>query len=258
VTAAIITPAVLEWAERVRPGARVANCTVRPLSGGNVARYVEQVTLHLTGSHDPLELVRKEAPAHEIAGLRAAQALRPQATAIPELVAWGTDWLITPLAPGAPLAWGDPVPASLFDTLAALHTRYHGGTGLSAVIPRVTPAWWQALCREWADRQLGENAARHPPATTTRARALIGQAADSPAASAVLTELTPTLLHGDVHPGNVLADDGRATLIDWGSSRIGPARLPERVAAGRTSAEDVKNCGRRSRRQTSIRPPPQP
>jgi aminoglycoside phosphotransferase (APT) family kinase protein len=35
----------------------------------------------------------------------------------------------------------------------------------------------------------------------------------------------PTLLHGDVHPGNVLVDAGRATLIDWGSARIGPAAL---------------------------------
>jgi hypothetical protein len=128
VTAGIISPAVLEWAERVKPGARVASCTVRPLSGGNVARHVEQVTLHLAGSHDPLELVRKEAPAHEIAGLRAAQALRPEATAISELVAWGADWLITPLAPGAPLSWGDAVPANLFDTLAALHARYHRGS----------------------------------------------------------------------------------------------------------------------------------
>src|SRR5262245_33316323 len=49
------------------------------------------------------------APAHEIAGLRAAQAVRRQATTVPELVAWGGDWLITPLAPGSPLAWGDAV-----------------------------------------------------------------------------------------------------------------------------------------------------
>jgi hypothetical protein len=44
--------------------------------------------------------------------------------AIPELVAWGSDWLITPLAPGAPLDWGGAVPAGLFDALAALHARY--------------------------------------------------------------------------------------------------------------------------------------
>jgi thiamine kinase-like enzyme len=41
----------------------------------------------------------------------------------------------------------------------------------------------------------------------------------------VLAELTPTLLHGDVHPGNVIADADQATLIDWGSCRIGPAAL---------------------------------
>src|SRR5712671_4065194 len=105
VTGDILTPAVMEWAGRTAPGARVA--------GGAVARRVDQVTLHLTGHHDPLELVRKQAPAREMAGLRAAQAIRRQTTAIPELVAWGSDWLITPLAPGSPLAWGDAVPANL-------------------------------------------------------------------------------------------------------------------------------------------------
>ncbi len=70
-TGGIITPAVLDWAGRTAPGARVASCTVRALAGGNVAR-------------------------------RDAQAVRPDATAIPELVAWATGWLITPLAPGAP------------------------------------------------------------------------------------------------------------------------------------------------------------
>jgi hypothetical protein len=223
--AGVITPAVLEWAERIKPGARVASCTVHPLTGGNVARRVEQVTLHLTGNHDPLELVRKQAPAHEIAGLRAAQALRPEATAIPELVAWGADWLITPLAPGSPLAWGDAAPANLFDSLAGLHARYHDGAGLSTAIPRVTPAWWHALCREWVDPPLRELAGRHPPETIARARALIDQATTRPSVSAVLNELTPTLLHGDVHPGNVFVNEGRAMLIDWGSSRIGPAAL---------------------------------
>ncbi len=123
-TSEIVTPAVLAWVDRAVPGARVARCELRPLDGGAVARRVDQVTLHLAGRRDPVELVRKQAPAHEIAGLRAAQAVRPDAAAIPELVAWGSDWLITPLAPGAPLDWGDPVPAALFDALAALHARY--------------------------------------------------------------------------------------------------------------------------------------
>jgi hypothetical protein len=262
VTSDIVTPAVLAWVERTVPGARVAGCELRPLDGGAVARRVDQVTLYLAGRRDPVELVRKQAPAHEIAGLRAAQAVRADAAAIPELVAWGSDWLITPLAPGAPLGWGETAPAALFDALAALHARYHhardhhardpdhhardpgardpgardhgardhhardyGAPGLSAAIPRVTPTWWQALCQEWVDPQLREYAARHPPETTARARELVSRVAVLPAASALLASLPPTLLHGDVHPGNVLVQAGRATLIDWGSSRIGPAAL---------------------------------
>ena len=228
---ALLTPAVLEWVERVAPGARVIGCEVRPLAGGAVARWVEQVTLHLAGERDRLELVRKDAPALEIAGLRAAQAVRPETTArpestvIPELVAWGTGWLITPLAPGSPLAWGEPVPADVIDALAVLHARYGAGAGLPAAIPRVTPAWWLSLCREWVDPRLREHAARHPAETTTRARALISRAADIPAASTVLARLTPTHVHGDVHPRKILVDGERATLIDWGSCRVGPAAL---------------------------------
>ncbi len=224
-TAGSITPAVLEWVGRIKPGASVARSTVRPLAGGAVARRVDRVTLHLTGNHGALELVRKEAPAHEIAGLRAAQAVQAEANAIPELVAWGNGWLMTPLAPGSPLARDCAIPANLYAALAVLHARYHGGAGLPAAIPRVTPAWWQALCREWVDPQLREHSARHPPGVTARARTLINSAADLPAVSAILAELTPTLLHGDVHPGNVLVSAGRATLIDWGSCRVGPAAL---------------------------------
>jgi hypothetical protein len=220
-----VTPAIREWAERGWPGAQVTGCTVRPLDGGAVADRVDQVTLHLSGGQGPLELVRKQAPAHEIAGLGAAQAARADTAAIPELVAWGSDWLVTPLAPGSPLAWGDPVPPGLLDALAALHARYHGDAGLPGAIPRVTPAWWQSLCRDWVDPGLREHADRHPPATTARARALVSRAAGLPGPSSVLPGLPATLLHGDVHPGNVLVYGDQATLIDWGSSRVGPAAL---------------------------------
>jgi Phosphotransferase enzyme family len=224
-TGGIVTPEVLDWAGRVRPGAGVADCTVRPLAGGAVARLVERMTLRLTDGGEPLELVRKDAPALEIAGLRAAQAVRREGGAIPELVASGDDWLITPLAPGSALDWGDAVPLNLFDTLAELHARYLGGTELPGVIPRVTPEWFQGLCLAWVEPRLHEYAARHPAVTMRRARALVGRAARLPAVAAVLGELPATLVHGDVHPGNVLADADRATLIDWGSSRVGPAAL---------------------------------
>lgn len=219
-----MTAAVLAWAARVSPGAQVTGCTVRPMAGGAVADRVDQVTLHLTGGRGALDLVRKEAPALEIAGLRAAQAVRPEATAVPELVAWGTDWLMTPLAPGSALEPDGAMPGNLTDSLARLHARYWGRDSLSPAIPRVNAAWWRSLCLDWVDPRLREHADRHPRQTVARARALIARAADVPAAS-VLGQLTPTLIHGDVHPGNVLVDSGRATLIDWGSARVGPAAL---------------------------------
>jgi hypothetical protein len=224
VDAVIADPAVRDWIARVAPGARVAECTVSPLTGGSVARSVEQLTLDLADGRGRLELVRKDAPAFEIAGLRAAQRARgPNASALPELVACGPDWLITPLAPGSPLDWGEPVPENLFDSLAALHARYQGGSGLPAVIPRIDVAWWASLCQGWVSPRLTEYAVRHPADTTARARALIRRAATLPAVSALLARLPATLLHGDVHPGNVLVDGDRATLIDWGSCRVGAA-----------------------------------
>jgi hypothetical protein len=243
VTAEGVTPAVAAWAERTAPGARVTGCTASPLAGGSVASWVERMTLHLAGDRGPLELVRKEASAHEIAGLGAAQAARGEGTAIPELVAYGDDWLIIPFAPGVPLDWGGPVPSNLFDSLAALHARYHGEAALPAAIPRITPAWWQALCLDWVDPRLAEPAGRHPAATTTRARTLVGRAAGHPAGAAVLARLTPTLVHGDVHPGNVLADAGRATLIDWGGSRVGPAALDLANLVTEDSADVARYAG---------------
>ena len=224
-TGGIVTPAVLEWVGRVRPGAVVAQCTVRPLAGGAVARRVERVTLHLTDGGEPLELVRKDAPGLEIAGLRAAQAIRRAGGAIPELVACGDGWLITTLAPGSALDWGDAVPANLFDTLAELHARYLGDASLPGVIPRVTADWFRGLCLGWVEPRLREHAGRHPAETMRRARALVGRAARLPAVAAVLAELPATLVHGDVHPGNVLVEAGQATLIDWGNSRVGPTAL---------------------------------
>jgi hypothetical protein len=172
-----------------------------------------------------------------------------EATAIPELVASGDGWLITPLAPGSALAAGAEVPANLFDSLARLHVRFLGDAGLAAVLPRVTPAWWRSLCLDWVEPQLGPQADRHPPGLMDRARDLVRHAAELPAAAAVLADLPATLLHGDVHSGNVVVDGDRATLIDWGSSRIGPAAL-DLANLGAADSAGVARYARTWRRLT--------
>jgi aminoglycoside phosphotransferase (APT) family kinase protein len=123
------------------------------------------------------------------------------------------------------LSWGDAVPNNLFESLAALHARYTGHPGLPAVIPRVVQAWWTSLGQDWVPPRLNDYAARHPADTTARAQALISRVARLPAVSATLERLPATLVHGDVHPGNVLVSADQATLIDWGSCRVGPAAL---------------------------------
>ena len=216
-------PAALRaWADR--QGA-VESWTVDALAGGAVSRRVERITLRIAGIE--VAVVRKNAFRHEVAGLRAAQAVRPAATAVPELIASGADadgpWLITRWYPGQPLPdRSAPVPAALFDSLARLHAHYRGGL---AGIPRVDGQWWAHLCRSWVLPALRAHAGRHPAATARRAAALVTAAADHPGVHRVLDRLEPTLLHGDVHPGNVIVDGDRAALIDWGSSRIGPAML---------------------------------
>ncbi|MEV2214955.1 phosphotransferase [Streptomyces sp. NPDC050997] len=202
------------------------------MPGGAVSGLVERITLHLSGGRriQEVQVVRKRAFPHEAGGLEAVQAIRPAATAVPELIAWGESakgaWLISPFLPGSPLPdRGAPVPANLFDSLARLHAHFHGATNVPAGMPRVDPQWWQQLCHDWVLPQIDRHRGRHPASTITRARVLINRVADHPAVGRTLPRLTPTLLHGDVHSGNVLIDGQHAWLIDWGSCRVGPAML---------------------------------
>jgi hypothetical protein len=61
--------------------------------------------------------------------------------------------------------------------------------------------------------------------------------------------LPDTLVHGDLHPGNVRADGRRHTIIDWGDAFVGhPAfdilRLTEQLPAGSAAALVADWCAR--------------
>jgi hypothetical protein len=226
--------ALLEWAVRTSGGAPVDRWTIEKLAGGAVSDLVERITLYpkSAGGRDlELSVVRKRALPHEIAGLQAAQAVRPAATSIPELITWGRDetgpWMITVSCPGEPLAgWSALVPSSLFQSLARLHAHYQGATSeLAAQIPRVDAAWWKELCLSWVLPRIAKNLTRVGTGPIARATALLTTVADHAAARGVLAGLKTTLLHGDVHPGNVIVSGEYAGLIDWGSARIGSAML---------------------------------
>ncbi len=225
---------LLAWARAKTGTARVVRWTAEPIAGGTVSDRVERITLYLEdddGAVRNVRVVGKHALPHEIAGLRLAQAVRPAAAAIPELIAWGSDpvgpWLVSEHRAGQSLRdRPSPVPAALFDSLARLHARYHAAVSELADIPRVDAGWWRHLCLSWVLPQVADARGEpHPAATRERAVQLVTAAADEVRVGSVLARLTPTLLHGDVHPSNVLVNGGDVSLIDWGSSRVGPAML---------------------------------
>ena len=190
----------------------------------------------------------------EIAGLRAAQAVRHETTAIPELVAWGSDWLVTPLAAGSPLAWGNAVPASLFDALPRCMPATTAPPA-SPAIPRVTPAWWQALCRNGSI--LGSaitppgtrgNHRTSPDAHRPRRRPRGGLRRAGRTAPDAPARRRP--------PRQRARARGRATLIDWGSSRAGPAALDLANLVTADSADVARYPGHGSSSPGGRRPPP--
>ncbi|MFD7816422.1 phosphotransferase family protein [Streptomyces sp. NPDC059785] len=226
-------PELSAWVARTTGGARVVRRTARPPAGGSVSGLVEAVTLHLSGGRDApgtVRVVRKRASAHEAAGLETAQAVRQRAPAVPELIARGEDadgtWLITPYLPGAPMPdRGTAAPDRLFVSPAHLHARFRGAERVPAGLPRVDPRWWRELCRQWVVPGLERQRAKLPGDTLARAVETAGRAALHPGVRRTSERLPRTLLHGDVHPGNVLVDGRRARPIDWDSCRVGPALL---------------------------------
>lgn len=199
-----------------------------------MADRVNEIRLHMegcpAGGNRVVRVVEKSAFRHEAEGLLAAQSARPAATAIPELVAAGENgtgwWVVTPFVVGVPLSRLDTAPPrNLFESLAYLHAGFHGASRVSDAIPRVNLHWWQRLCHGWVLPGVEQHRDRHPAAVIARAAALVGWVAEHPAVQTALAAQTPTLLHGDVHGGNIIVDGEHAWLIDWGSCRVGPAML---------------------------------
>jgi len=183
-----------------------------------------------SASRDPLTvcLVKKWTWQHEVLGLLAAQAVAGVAPAIPVLLERGEDehghWLITPFYVGNRGAKAS-IPPSVFESLALLHARYAKDWMDLSGIPVVDSDWWRDICLSYALPVVDKHAAGNPYPVLDRAKAVLTAAANDARIVEVLDRLPRTLLHGDVHPGNILVAADRSTLVDWGSSRIGPPML---------------------------------
>ena len=197
------------------------------MSGGTVAARIERIDITAateSGEQRTIAAVQKWTWPHEILGLRAAQVVRPGAAAIPPLLAEGTDergpWLIVPFYPGAKVTSAS-VPLSIFHSLAILHAAYaEHWTDLKG-IPVVDRGWWRDICLSYSLGAVVRQAARSPGPSLDRARSVLEAMADDDRIADVLDALPRSLLHGDVHTGNILVSNGDGVLVDWGSARIG-------------------------------------
>jgi aminoglycoside phosphotransferase (APT) family kinase protein len=218
----------------------------RQLLGGQVSPSVERV--HLTasihsGATHQIQVVAKRAQANEMAALQRIHSI-PGTTTFPELIGCGTDdsgpWIVTPYYCGAVSHRDAEPPAAVYADLARLHAEFLGETeALPDEFVRIDSAWCAAALTDFAASGVRSANELAPHPIYAKALSMLHDwAADR--RMLVGTELfPPTLLHADVHALNVIIPNhagDQPRLIDWGSSRIGPAMLDVALASDAHSA----------------------
>lgn len=196
------------------------------LDGGYVSSGVDLIEVALSDGAR-MRLVRKRTGRNEIHALRALRDIGLASHAVPHLVATGEDtagpWVLMPYYEGRQ---PQTVPFDVFDMLAQVHVRYLGGTDmrLSGIVP-IDAHWWRRMCIEVALPVIDRRHRTHPDPTLARAARALRDTRDDDHIVRAGEMLPSTLLHGDMHPGNVIVGPDGATVIDWGNARIGPAML---------------------------------
>jgi aminoglycoside phosphotransferase (APT) family kinase protein len=195
------------------------------------------------GADTEVVVVAKRASEAEIVALRAV-AQMPGPEAFTEVIGTGIDrhgpWVVTPFYPGQAQAWDAEPAEQVYESLARLHFRYRDTAAeLPAVLPRVDAAFCLGALTDFAPTGLARAQRAQPHPLYERALTRLAGWADDDRIYAGVRLFQPTLLHGDVYGSNILmpvADQGLPRLVDWGSTRIGPAMLDVALAADRQSA----------------------
>ena len=123
-------------------------------------------------------------------------------------------YLLMPKYPGVHGDFGDPVPEKILHTLAQIHYRF-----LDRQVD-LKPTDRDSLSRLF--QYTFADAGSYP----VNCRKKIEQIREAVETFATIaTGLPQTLVHWDVHPGNILADGKDAWIIDWESARLGPGLI---------------------------------
>ncbi len=183
----------------------------------------------IDGITAPLCLVQKYTSISEIAVTRRLLPLA-ETLPLPRYRAHGVDddgeWLLVDFIPGERRANALDCPPDVQVTLAAVHTRFANHLTDLPGLPLWNTAFWLEML-DLVDTALATEPWPSQSEVRTRLRDAVEQLRQSAAVPATLAALPATLLHGDVHGGNMIVNpqDGRVYLFDWGNARIGPAAI---------------------------------
>jgi aminoglycoside phosphotransferase (APT) family kinase protein len=203
-----------------------------PLAGGAVAScHRLAATARIPDREVRASFVLKRPPswsaeAHALRLLRAVQ-LPPER--VPELVAAGEDgagsWLLLTYHEGVNPP-SNALPLQVLETLAQIHCHYAGRTSDLAILPQLDFQWWKQYLSDVVMTALdvaGATSSRSE--AIQRLHAAARRWAADPRIAEALDVLPRTLVHGDMHLGNIIVGDQGASIIDWGNARAGPAHV---------------------------------
>ena len=130
-------------------------------------------------------------------------------------------WVALPAYRGSGLPLRAPLPLDLAGALAWLHTTFLGRTSELDGVITIDGRWFRRglivdhLLPQWNTYADSEVAAE--------VRTWLTQLSEESVVDDALLRLPRTLLHGDVHGGNVIVSEtGESVLIDWANARLGP------------------------------------
>ena len=189
------------------------------------------------GQFQTVPVVQKRVDETETQVMRALQEV-PDAGALPYVIDLFADeqatgpeenamyWLVTPFYQGAALTFDDEIPAAVIESLARVHVHFASRLalfdGLSG-LHRVDAPFFQRTVNNALEALALASPKHTGMAECNKRLEKIGQLS---VFEQVLQRLPVTLVHGDVHPGNIIrSPEGESVLIDWGNARIAPAML---------------------------------
>jgi aminoglycoside phosphotransferase (APT) family kinase protein len=217
------------------PG-KLRTLQVSQFAGGETGARLYRLDLdfHLAdGGLEAISAVQKYSSEREVRVMQALGAV-PETAAVPATIACGesmtaggegSHWFVTPLYEGTHLTFEDEVPRLVVDSLARVHAHFAARVDELGWLPRMDG---RAVRRAFdaALESLRAAQGRRSDPLLARAHRALASASTDPVLSHALEALPVTLVHGDVHPWNIVClPDGGSVLIDWGNAQVAPGML---------------------------------